>query len=121
MKNLFALLLLTFILTSCEKWPDFLVPDSDVPKWLKERIADDVKTIESNPQSGLNFAAWIRYSYNDKYFYEYVNLISSAGPKTYNSDGTEFMYTENNYTDYQSNKYCLTYIWQGPSYIDIYD
>lgn len=121
LKKLLFYITICLLFSSCEKSPELLIPSSEVPKWLKERISDDEKTIESNPQSGLDVAAWIRYEYDGNFYFEYVNLLSSAGPKIYKYDGKEFVYNDNNFSNCQSGKCCRSYVWKGPSYIDLYD
>ncbi len=116
MKRLIYIIATAILLISCEKSSELLIPDSQVPKWLKERISDDEKKIESDPKSGLVFAAWFRYEYEGSFYFEYVNIISSAGPKTFKYDGTEFIYTTNGFTEYQSGKCCKRYVWKGPEY-----
>lgn len=119
MKRIILLFFLVFIIGSCEKAK--IESNPEVPNWLKDKIVHDEEVIKSNPQSGLDIAAWIRYYYKNNFYFEYVNLLSSAGPRTYRYDGTEFIYTENNFFDYQSKKCCRYYVWKGPSYIDIYN
>ena len=119
MKRILPLFLLILIIGSCEKTKT--VSDPETPDWLMDRISLDEEAIKSNPQSGLDIAAWIRYTWEDKFYFEYVNLLSSAGPKIYRYDGTELMYTDNIILDYNSKKCCRIYVWKGPSYIDIYD
>ena len=93
----------------------------EIPSWIQERIYHDEQIVKSNPRSGLDIAAWIRYEYKGKFFYEYLNLFSSAGPEIYQNDGTKFNNSEIDIFDYQSEKCCRYYLWRGPSYIDIYD
>ena len=118
MKKLFLLISFAFLLTSCEKWPDFLIQDSEVPKWLKERIADDVKAIESNPQSGLDAAAWIRYSFLNNNYFEYRNNFSSLGPEKFDYDGDKILITQEPYLNFERDKCCKQFVWKGSSYID---
>jgi hypothetical protein len=118
MKKLIILFSLTLFLFSCEKWPDFLIPDSEVPKWLKERIADDEKVIKSNPQSGLDAAAWIRYKYNNEYYFEYRNNFSSLGPEKFDYDGNKIIVTQAPYLNFEKDKCCKQFVWKGQTYID---
>ena len=118
MKKLLFLFSLVLIMISCVKTQK---SDSDVPSWLQQKITHDEEIIKSDPQSGLDIAAWIRYEYKGEYYYEYLNLLSSAGPKTYKNDGTEISFNATNYSDYQSEKCCRYYVWKGKSYIDIFD
>ena len=118
MKKVVFLFTLILLIVSCEKTR---TSDYDVPSWLQKRINYDEEIIKSNPQSGLDIAAWVRFDYKGKYYYEYVNLLSSAGPKIYKNDGTEFIYTETNFFGYQTEKCCRYYVWKGPTYFEIYD
>lgn len=107
---------LAFLLLSCEKKADFLIPESEIPNWLKTKIVSDESTLKSNPESSISISAWIRYEYGGDYYYEFINLLSSAGPMVFKSDSTEFNYREVNFFDYQSGKCCKRYVWKGPSY-----
>jgi hypothetical protein len=118
MKKLLLLFSFMFFLASCEKWPDFLIPSSEVPRWLKERIAHDEKAIESNPQSGLDPSAWIRYQFEGKYYFEYRNSFSSLGPEKFNYDGVKIMLNQEPYLNFETDKCCKQFVWKGPSYID---
>ena len=118
MEKLIFLLAFVLLTISCEKTK---TQDPEIPSWVQERINHDEAIIKSDPRSGLNIAAWIRYEYKGNFYYEYLNLLSSAGPEIYQSDGTKFNNTEFDIFDYQSNRCCRHYIWKGQSYIDIYD
>jgi len=117
-KKLLSLLLFALFFTSCEKWPDFLIPSSEVPGWLKERISHDEKIIGSDPQSGLEISAWIRYKFDGKYFFEYRNGFSSLGPEKFNYDGVKIMLNQDPYLNFERDKCCKQFVWKGPSYID---
>jgi len=119
MKRIIFLFAFTLLIVSCEKAK--IEPNHEIPNWLKDRINHDEEIIKFNPQSGLDIAAWVRYNYNGNYYFEYINLLSSLGPRTYKYDGSEYIYTQKNFFDYQSKKCCRYYVWKGPSYIDILD
>lgn len=111
-------IVLTTIFYSCEKeHNEQFGPDDEVPTWLKTRITHDEFEINSNPQSGLDIAAWIRYKFMDEYFFEYHNLLCSAGFVTYNYEGVDVNYFEDPYKDYITNKCCKQFVWKGSSYI----
>jgi hypothetical protein len=118
MKKVFSLITLCVLFVSCEKGPNLLLPGSEVPDWLKARIASDEKKIESNPQSGLDVAAWIRFKFRDAYYFEYRNGLSSAGPEIYNFSGNKILLTQEPYINFQAEKCCKEFVWKGPSYID---
>ncbi len=115
--HLLAFSIIIFFI-SCEKSSEYLIPESEVPEWLKTRIAQDIKTLESDPRSSLRISAWMRTEFEGEYYYEFINLLSSAEPMTYKSDGTKFIYTDNGFMDYQSGKCCKKYVWKGPDYQD---
>ncbi len=117
MKRIILLFSFALLILSCEKAK--IEPNPEIPDWLKDRIAQDEETLKSNPRSALNVSAWIRYAYDCKYYFEFVNLLSSIGPQIYMQDGTKFIYTDKNFSKYQSEKCCKLYIWRGPSYIEI--
>ena len=116
MKKLVLFFSFSLILISCEK--DKIIQNPEIPYWLQDRIARDEEMIKSNPQSGLDIAAWIRYEYAGNYYFEYHNLLSSAGPPAYNYDGTQLVFNQDTYLEYDSNKCCMKYIWKGPSYFE---
>lgn len=86
--------------------------------WLKERISHDEKIIGSDPQSGLEISAWIRYKFDGKYFFEYRNGFSSLGPEKFNYDGVKIMLNQDPYLNFERDKCCKQFVWKGPSYID---
>ncbi len=110
MKKVFILLLFSLFLTSCEK--DYLVPNKEVPQWLKDRIAKDQK----DTNSFSDISAWIRYEYNGKYYYEYNLMTSSQFPPVFTDDGQLLSQTKDSYIDYMNNKCCKKYIWKGKTY-----
>jgi|GEM_PF-1029519 len=114
MKNLVLFLCLFLLASSCEK--NQTVPDDEIPDWLKTRIAQDELTIASNPQSGLDIAAWIRYKYEREYYFEYHNMLSSSFPPVYDYAGESVNYFIDPYTDYQDKKCCKQYVWKGSAY-----
>ena len=102
MKKLLSLFAFTLFFISCEKHQDFLIPNSEVPVWLKAKIAHDEKVIESTPQSGLEISAWIRYKWEGKYFFEYRNVFSSLGPEKFNFDGEKIMLNQEPYLNFEA-------------------
>ena len=118
MKKFLCFITITLFLTSCEKWPNFLIPSSEVPRWLKERISDDEKTIKSDSLSGLRFTAWIRYEYDGDYFFEFRDPLSSSGPKVFDYDGDKTMFNHETYLNFKTERCCKQFVWKGPSYFD---
>lgn len=117
MKRTVLFIMLAFAMLSCEK--DLLIPDSEVPDWLQERIANDEALIQNNPHSGLDAAAWIRYKYDGSYYFEYLNLLSSAFPVIYSYEGVQVMTVMNDYQAFSSDRCCKKYVWKGKSYTEI--
>jgi hypothetical protein len=117
-KRLIFLFTLVLLTVSCEKSKTV---NTEIPYWVEERINHDEEIIKSDPKSGLDIAAWMRYEYKSKFYFEYLNLLSSSGPEIYQYDGTRFDNIDIDIFDYQSKKCCRYYIWKGPSYTDIYD
>jgi len=115
MKKLLLLFTITFLLSSCEK-DYYLIPANEVPRWLKDRISHDEKIIQSDPQSGLDVAAWIRYKYEGDYYFEHRNGLSSLGPEQYDFDGNK--YQPEDIFEYMENRCCKRFVWKGPNYID---
>ena len=114
MKKIVLILLLPLLVISCEK--ERFVAQDEIPKWLKDRIEHDEMIIASNPQSGLDCAAWIRYKYEKNYYFEYINMLSSSGPQIYDYSGTRYFPPD--IFDYQENRCCKMYVWKGSWYWD---
>lgn len=116
MRKLSLLIIVFFCLVSCEK--NGLVPDNEIPNWLKERIAQDEAKINSDPMSGLDIGAWVRYKFEGEFYFEYKNALSSAGLHLYSETGDQVIASELWWWKYRNNKCCKKYVWKGPSYID---
>lgn len=116
MRKLSLLIIVFFCLVSCEK--NGLVPDNEIPNWLKERIAQDEAKINSDPMSGLDIGAWVRYKFEGEFYFEYKNALSSAGLHLYSETGDQVIASELWWWKYRYNKCCKKYVWKGPSYID---
>jgi hypothetical protein len=118
MKTLIFTLTLVFCLSACTKDP-FLIPSSEIPKWLQEKITQDEKTIKTDPESGPSITAWIRYKYDNSYYFEYHNMVWSSGPWYYDFYGNKLIFSDNPafFQDYNSNKCCKQYVWRGTNYI----
>lgn len=108
------ILIMTLFIFSCEKDDP---KNETIPDWLKSKIAQDIEQIKNDPQSGLDFAAWIRYKYDNNFYFEYRNILSSSGPLTYNCEGSVVHFGETS-EDYFNKRCCKLYIWKGSAYID---
>jgi hypothetical protein len=115
MKNIYFLFALSILFFSCEK-DDYLIPNEEVPEWLKERISEDEATIKSDPKLMPNYGAWIRYEFQGAYYYEYDNYLSSLSRNPYSQEGVRVDLTIAAFTDYQTDKCCKKFVWKAPSY-----
>ena len=115
MKTLISVMILFFCLSACTKDP-FLIPISEIPKWLHDRITQDEKVLKTDPEAGPSITSWIRYKYNESYYFEFHNMVWSSGPWYYDFDGN-LMKEPTFYLDYNSKKCCKKFVWKGPSYI----
>jgi hypothetical protein len=120
MKKFILSISILFFLLSCEK--DYLIPDKDVPGWLKEKIIYDENAIKETPKISLNYGCWIRYNWNGVFYFEYHNVLSSslASPKSFDGEELIFTYMDAN-TDYYKEKCCKQYVWKAPKYNELAD
>jgi hypothetical protein len=117
---IFPLILLTLFLSSCEK--EYLVPESEVPQWLKQSIQEDEQSIKENPRGMAAMGAWKRAKWNQVYYYEYHNPLLSSMPRPISHSGdTLEVWVGDIDTDYYKEKCCLSWVWKGPDFTDIFD
>ncbi len=102
------------LLISCER--QYLLPSDEVPGWLKTRIAEIEDEIRANPRSGLDIGAWVRYEYQDQYYFEWHNPLSSSFPPIYDFDGDMMTFSWDSNDEYQKDKCCKKYIWKGSAW-----
>lgn len=115
MKKITFLFLLSFFLYSCEK--DYLVPKSEVPDWLKTEISKAEKTIKESPAGLTSYSAWIRYQWQNEYYFEYNAGASSSSPKAISAtQDTLRLNPWDTTTDYFKERCCRQIIWKGPKY-----
>jgi hypothetical protein len=122
MKKLYFLFVFFIFLSSCEK-KDVLVPENEIPGWLKTQIQTCELTIQQDPDSYINSGvAWIRYKWNDNYYFEYRNMISAtvAYPISFDQDTLKVCPVCSG-EDYHDNKCCKQFAWKGTKYIDTGD
>ncbi len=115
MKTLICVAFFSFFLSSCTEDP-YLVPASEIPKWLQDRITQDEKVLKSDPDAGPSITSWIRYEYNESWYFEFHNMVWSSGPWYYDFDGN-LLKEPAFYLDYNLNKCCKKLVWKGPNYI----
>ncbi|HLN54803.1 MAG TPA: hypothetical protein VK207_02360 [Bacteroidales bacterium] len=113
MKRYFIMLLLLSSVFSCRKET---YSDAAVPEWLKLRISTDEAMIKSNPQLGLDAAAWLRFEWQSSYYYDYINLNNSSGAETYTSDGQKLSFSAESLATYRKERCCEHVVWRGQSY-----
>jgi hypothetical protein len=120
MKKILVLLLLAFLLSSCEK--EYLVPENEWPQWLKTSIQEHEQSIKENPKSMARIAAWKRTRWNNTYYYEYYNLLLSSMPSPISQSGdTLDVWIGDRDSDYHKEKCCSAFVWKGPDFIDYSD
>jgi hypothetical protein len=117
----FALLMLSLsLLFSCEKDP--LVPESELPQWLKTTIQEDEQSIEENPIGLASTGAWKRCRLEKEYYYEYHNPLISSMPSPISQSGdTLEVWVGDTDTDYYKEKCCCVWVWKGPDFFDLFE
>jgi hypothetical protein len=117
MKKTAISLFFSLMLFACEK--DYLIPAREVPQWLKSKISQDEKFMDANPSSCLYYGAWLRYTWNDEYYFEYHCSCSSASPVPISAKGDTLHIVANDVTtDYYKEKCCRLLVWKAPEYTD---
>ena len=114
MKKIALMFVLSLAFLSCEKTlPD--VPDNEIPVWLKTKISQDEQTIQQSPKYMASWGAWIRYKWQNDYYFEYHNILSSSSVAPVSVSGDTLYYGATNLTYYneKSNK---QYVWKAPNY-----
>ncbi|MFA5818250.1 MAG: hypothetical protein WC854_03105 [Bacteroidales bacterium] len=115
MRKIALMFTFSLIFFSCEK--DYLIPKNEVPEWLKTKIKQDEQIIKDSPQSWINYGAWQRYKWQNEYYFEYHNTLSSSLPKPISTNGdTLHIYAFDINTDYAKEKCCKQYVWKAPEY-----
>ena len=114
MKKTFFLLAIILTCLSCKK--DYLIPNNEVPSWLKDKISQDEATIKSDPKLMPNYGAWIRYEYQGDKYYEYDNPLSSLSRNPYSEAGVRINTTVSPYKAYWNDKCCKIFIWKAQNY-----
>jgi hypothetical protein len=112
----FAFLALFFLFfTSCEK--DYLIPDTEVPGWLKAKISQDENLMKDSPKSMAYYGAWMRYQWQKEFYFEYHNVLSSDSPRPISMSGDTLHILANDInTAYCREKCCRQYAWKAPGY-----
>jgi len=115
MRRIALMFVFTLIFLSCEK--DNLVPAGEIPDWLKTKIEQDEEIIKDSPQFLYAWGAWIRYEWQNDFYFEYHNILSSTMPQPISFSGdTLHIYATDINTDYYKEKCCMQYVWKAPNY-----
>jgi hypothetical protein len=115
MKKLVLMFSFTLMFISCEK--DYLVPEKEVPDWLKTKISQDEQAIKDSPKYMTSYGCWLRYSWQNEYYFEYHNVVSSSSPRAISFKGdTLHIWANDINTDYCKEKCCKQYVWKAPKY-----
>ena len=115
MKNIALSIFLSFLFISCEK--EYLIPDNEVPDWLKANIKHEEVIIKDSPQLMNAYGAWLRYNWQNEFYFEYHNVLSSSSPRAISVKGDTLNIWANDITsDYYKEKCCMKYVWKAPEY-----
>ena len=112
MKGIVLFLGCCCLLASCEK--EYLIPENELPQWLKTSIDQDLEIIAENSGSMRALGKWIRSEWKNEYYYEYQNalLCSMQSPISHYND-TLSIYHSNSNTNYYNEKCCEVVVWNG--------
>jgi hypothetical protein len=117
MKKIALLLFISTMFFACEK--DCLIPNNEVPDWLKTKINQDEQFILDHPSSCLNYGAWLRYNWKDEYYFEFHCSCSSSSPRAISTKGdTLHIWANDVVTNYYKEKCCRQLVWKAPDYTD---
>jgi hypothetical protein len=109
--------ILAFFFISCQK-KDYLISEKEIPDWLKADIQKQEQVIKVSPQLWNSYGAWIRYKWNNEYFFEYHNCFLNTIPEAISFDGNTRLAVWDASTDYYKEKCCKVYVWKAPRSID---
>ncbi len=114
MKKLLLISISIVFLVSCQK--ENLVPRSDLPQWLIDKIESDEAVIKENSKSWIAAGIWTRTEWRSEYYYEYENMLSSFlfGPVSHEGD-TLSIYETQLISIYEQEKCCEKLVWEGPN------
>ena len=115
MKKLVLFLFVSIMFVSCEK--DYLITNKDVPDWLKADIKHQEQVIKESPQLMNAYGGWLRYDWQNEYYFEYHNVLSESLPQPISTkrDTLHILANDVN-TDYYKEKCCKTFVWKAPKY-----
>ncbi len=113
MKKSFLLLFTVLLInSSCNKSDENT--EIDLPQWLKAKIEQDEDYSIQHPMEMPAWGVWVRTEYNDKFYFEYSNMLSSSmyRPISYNQD-TLSTFIGDNSSEYANKKCCSKVVWHG--------
>ena len=120
MKKLALMFFISIMFFSCKK--EYLIPDKEVPDWLKAEIKHEEQVIKESPQLMNAYGGWLRYDWQNEYYFEYHNTLSSSSPIAISTKGeTLHIWANDVTTDYYKEKCCKTLVWEAPNFSDIPD
>jgi hypothetical protein len=120
MRKLVLLFTFSLIFFSCEK--DYLIPEDEIPEWLKTKIKQEEQIIKESPHLMNAYGAWLRYKWQNEYYFEYHNFLSSSSPVPIKVNGERLYIIANDInTDYCKEKCCKQFVWKAPKYKDYYE
>lgn len=121
MKKLTIFLVFLIVVIACKKdnqidTPGFLIPEHEVPVWLKTQV-------EQKSNKDVTLTAWVRYSWQNAYFFEKLDVTSSYSyslPVSFNGD-TLFTFSQDDsnselFKRYEEEKCCEVYVWKSTDY-----
>jgi hypothetical protein len=115
MKNPIIIISVALLMLSCEK--DNFIPKEEIPDWLKTRIEIFDLLLKDSPKAMDAYGAWLRYEWENNYYFEYHNPLSSRTiqPISFQGDTLDY-FTDPRAMDYDKNRCCKQYVWKGPRY-----
>jgi len=109
MRKLVLLFTFSLIFFSCEK--DYLIP-----------IKQEEQIIKESPHLMNAYGAWLRYKWQNEYYFEYHNFLSSSSSIPVKANGDSLnIHTDDINTDYCKEKCCKQFVWKAPKYKDYYE
>jgi hypothetical protein len=113
--HIFTFFFILLIVTSCSK-DEYDLDGQSIPKWLKDQIEADEKTIADNPGLMPNYGAWLKYEFQGKTYFEYDNPLSALSRNPYSWEGIRVDVSQSPFTSYWNDKCCEKYVWKASKY-----
>ena len=121
MRKLVWIFIFSLLLFSCKKdnQKGYLLPDSEIPEWLKTQIKKDEQKIQDTPKYMASYGGWLRYNWQSVYYFEYHNMLSSSSPIPISFNGdTLHVFANDINSAYSKEKCCSVYVWKAPRFMD---